>query len=136
MLTPLSSKRDPFITKNDAIVYVLQFVAGCANGEHDRLLYHPDAFFIAHPNLNRQWYDPRISWQNKNNRSWFVQTFFVWLTDENHLSPAIEHAAFIMSVAISYNDAKKNWKQKVFEAVKRAAFSYGFNRLGFHSMYR
>ena len=132
----LHAQKDLFITKNDAIVYALQYVAGAANGEHDRILFHPNAFFIDHPNLNRTWWDPRISWHNKYSRSWVVQNIFVFVTDENHASPAVEHTSFIFSFAISYNDVKKNWQQIIKSAIKRCILAYGFNRAGFHSFYR
>lgn len=132
----LVTPKTPFITVNEGIVYALQFLAGAANGEHDRILYHPNQFFKDHPNLNMQWWDARISWKNKYNKSWFVRNFAVWSTDENHASAAVEHTAFILSFAITYQNASKNWKQNFKQAIKRALIAYGFNRAGFHAFYK
>ena len=121
----------PLITKNDAIIYAIQFVSGAVEGIHDYAYYHPDAFLRAHPGFNPDWWDNRLSWDNKYHNTWFVRTFAVWATDANHAGKALNHLCNSVSIAIAFNDFK-NWKQ----ILKRTAIAYTVNCLGFNAMYR
>jgi hypothetical protein len=128
---PHTPPKPAFITGNDALIYLIQFASGAIEGIHDYAYYHPDAFLRAHPRLDPDWWDNRLSWDNKYHNTWFVRTFAVWVTDANHAGKALVHLANSISIAIAFNDFK-NWKN-IF---KRAAISYAVNRTGFNLFYK
>jgi hypothetical protein len=110
------------ITGNDAAIMGLQFTAGYAQGWREEVLYHPNALFINHPNLNRRFWDNRIQ-----SPCGFLN--MEWNAD--HLLKSIVTTSHIAAIVIKIGGEKKNWKQYAVDAVKY----YGSYKLGFFVSY-
>jgi hypothetical protein len=93
----------------------LQFTAGYAQGWREEVLYHPNALFKNHPNLNRSF------WDNRQWKRW----------NANHLLKSIVATSHTAAIVIKIGGEKKNWKQYAVDAVKY----YGSYKLGFFISY-
>lgn len=126
LLLPLFSFSQWKPTKNDIWLSAAQLVAGAADGMREEVLYHPSNLFEQHPNLNRQWWDSRISWKNK-------ETAWVAFSDANHTFKVINQSADLLSVGIVlFEPHRKNlWKT----AIRKMAIGYLARKAGFHLIY-
>ena len=125
-------KNYKFISKNDAVVYSLTFVAGMAEGFRDALSYHfSTGVQKTLPNINPDFWNPKISWVNKN-KSPFL-SLFPMFSDGWHAVNVPNHLGNVAAIAVSSNDFKGKWK--VWRLIKKAAFSVLANRAGFFLTY-
>lgn len=83
------------------LVTGLQFIAGASDGIREQVLYHPNELFAQYPNLNRQWWDSRISWTNKNHMSPLLVSF----SDANHFFKSVYTYADIASIVLTTDEA-------------------------------
>lgn len=114
-------------TKNDLAVYGLSFVAGVANGYEEVLKFHYNKGFArVHPNASRQFWDPRVSWHNKNRNA--ITKVIPTFSDGYHLTRDISRLSLIAAIAISRNDFKG--KNKGWKIAKKFVISLAVNRLG------
>ena len=119
-------------TKNDLAICSLSFVAGAANGVEEAIKFHYNrGFAFVHPDASRQYWDPRVSFQNKNHSAFerLLPTF----SDGYHLMRGISRIALIGSIAISVNDFKKKRPLLIF--AKKFILSMIANRAGQYLTY-
>jgi hypothetical protein len=108
------------ITKNDIAIMSLEIGAGYAQGWREEVLYHPNALFRRFPNLNRNFWDNRISWQRNT------------ILDANHVLKATTTTMRLTAICIKiggWKDLKKQdrWKKILFDIVKYyASYQLGF----------
>jgi hypothetical protein len=115
-------------TKNDVAIAGLSFVAGSANGLEETIKFHYGTFKHIHPGANDQYWNPAISWTNKN-RNWITQALPTF-TDGYHISRGISRVSMIAAVSISIND-KQNWKVYL----RKFIISMAANRAGQYLIY-
>lgn len=120
-----SFARSQRIKKSDVILSGLQFIAGASDGIREQVLYHPNELFLQHPNLNRQWWDSRISWQNKYSQPWYL----VSISDANHCFKAGTFYSDMISICLSAGDLN------VWTIVKKLVITFISRKAGFHSTY-
>lgn len=93
------------------------FFSGAADGISETIKFHPDAFFTTHPSANRQFWDGRISWQNKYRNGDPAQgrayigstTWLAWTTDGYHLTRTTGNVFLFGSITISIFEKKRKW---------------------------
>lgn len=125
LLLTLSFKaKAQFITRNDIAVMGCEFIAGHANGWREEVLYHPNALFQHFPKLNRNFWDNRISWQNKKKLAGFQ--------DANHTMKFINTISHIAAISITVGGGEKpSWKK----ILKKIVLNYAAYQAGFASSY-
>ena len=131
LLLPLFTTAQIF-TKNDLAICSLSFVAGAANGVEEAIKFHYNrGFAFVHPNASRQYWDPRVSWTNKDHSSFsrLIPTF----SDGYHLMRGISRVALIADIAISINDLKGKRPLLIF--AKKFILSMIANRAGQYLTY-
>ena len=119
-------------TKNDLAICSLSFVAGAANGVEEAIKFHYNrGFAFVHPNASRQFWDPRVSYVNKDHSAFtrLLPTF----TDGYHLMRGIARTALIADVAISVADFKD--KHLLLIIAKKFVLSMLANRAGQYLTY-
>lgn len=105
----------------------LSAIAGSAWGVHEVLHYRKAVFFRRFPGADRQYWDPAISWENKNWRRVPVQ-----LSDAKHLFASIEKYALFgagvsATIPISTRWKKGNWKHNLARiGLQSVATSLGY----------
>lgn len=133
-----SQEKRKFITGNDVLTYSLSFLSGTAQGLEEAIKYHYNiGFKSAFPNANNQFWDPRISWTNKDNSNFpLASSLFAFTTDGYHLTRFVSRTSLIAAVAFSANDFKGlTKKEKFWMIAKKFTFSMISNRLGQWIMY-
>lgn len=122
----------PLFEKSDWIAYGGQYVAGAAFGVSEQVNYHPITLFKQFPSLNRQWWDSRISWQNKNHEP----AIFTAFSDANHFFKAVTLSATCVSVAFTFGSRIKYQHKDLWKVVaKKLILSYIANKIGFATTY-
>lgn len=123
------------IDKNMLITGGLVFAGGAARGFNETLQFNYKIFEKTFPGLNRQWFDPRVSWRNKyeggnpdNGPRFFLSTtVLVMFTDQYHLNNFIQRAAIVSALIIKIGEGKKPFKHYLFDmAFYSACYSAGF----------
>lgn len=104
----------------------LSAIGGSAWGVHEALHYRKAVFFRRFPGADRQYWDPSISWENKNWRRVPVQ-----LSDAKHLFASIEKYALFgagVSATIPISTRwKGNWKHNLARiGLQSVATSLGY----------
>ena len=120
------------LTKNDLVICSLSFVAGAANGVEEAIKFHYNTgFAFVHPNASRQFWDPRISFSNKDHSAFerLLPTF----SDGYHLMRGISRTLLIGSIAISVADFKGQRPLLMF--AKKFVLSMLANRAGQYLTY-
>jgi hypothetical protein len=108
------------VSKNDIATMSLEMGAGYAQGWREEVLYHPNALFAHFPNLNKNFWDNRLSWQRGHIR------------DANHILKFSVTAFHLTAVAIKIGDykslpKKQRVKKILFDVFKNyAAYQLGF----------
>ena len=121
-------KNYKFISKNDAVVYSLTFIAGMAEGFRDALSFHfSTGVQKTLPNINPNFWNPKISWVNKN-ESDFLRLFPMF-SDGWHAVNVPNHLGNVAAIAISTSDFQG--KYRGWRLLRKAAFSILANRAGF-----
>jgi hypothetical protein len=104
------------------------------------IAFHPDRFFAAHPNANRQFWDNNISWRNKYKNGDPQQgpaffgstTFLAPVTDGYHLMRATSRYSAVVGISIPlYKGSGKKIQHYLVEAGLFGASYIG----GFHFAY-
>ena len=115
------------------------FFSGAADGIAETIKFHPDAFFATHPNANRQFWDGRISWENKYRNGDPAQgrayigstTWLAWTTDGYHLTRTTGNVFLFGSITVSIFEKRRKWWTYPIEFV-----AGGLARsAGFHATY-
>lgn len=102
-------------------------IAGSAWGVHEALHYRKAVFFRRFPGADRQYWDPAVSWENKNWRRVPVQ-----ISDAKHLFASIEKyalfgAGITATIPISARWKKGNWKHNLARiGLQSVATSLGY----------
>lgn len=101
LLFPLFSHAQQWYvpTSNDAVITGLSFIAGGANGLEETIKFHYASFKKVHPNGNDEFWNPAISWTNKN-KNWFTKLLPTF-TDGYHLSRGTARITAVGTIAIS-----------------------------------
>lgn len=120
-LFPLFSQAQ-LLTKNDLLIGGAQLISGASDGVRDHVLHHPNELFRQFPNLNRDFWDIRQSWQNNR---WAA------FKDANHTFKSITNTLDLGSVAMAIFEKKKTIKR----AALKALFAYLCRKAGFHLTY-
>lgn len=110
--------------RNDIAMCSVQFLAGSADGLREQVLYHPNELFKRHPNLNRQYWDSRISWHNKEH-TWTP------ISDANHVLRLGIQTSNLATIGIVIGEKQKDWKV----IARKIILCYLFNKAGFHLVY-
>ena len=103
------------LDKNKLITGGLMLVGGAAKGFNETLQFHPDAFFKAFPDANKQWFDPRISWKNKYKNGDPAQgaafplstNVLVMFTDQYHLNNFLHRGSITSAIVIKIGHKQK-----------------------------
>lgn len=111
-------------TKNDIAIAAVQLLAGGADGLREEVLYHPNNLLRQHPNLNRQYWDSRISWHNKENH-------WVPFSDANHTLRTTIQSLDLLSIGIALGEKNRNWKA----ALRKMIIGYLARKAGFTLIY-
>ncbi|NPV12666.1 MAG: hypothetical protein HPY57_12845 [Ignavibacteria bacterium] len=93
---------------NLAILIIFISLAGIARGIREVIQFKYNDFKETFPNINDNWWNPRISWKNKykdNNPSkgpkfFLSTTSLVFITDAYHFLATLSH--FLIAISISY----------------------------------
>lgn len=121
------------------------FISGIAIGVNNTLIHHPNRFWRAHPNANRQFWDPNISWTNKYMNGdpnqgalfWGSTNIFAGITDGYHLTKSI-HDVFLLSTFLiipsEYCQAPRN-RHCWLRLFARAALYGVVYKAGFYTTY-
>ena len=97
-LPPVQSRAKPGLSLKRAIVPgLLGLAGGASSATKEALLWRRDQFFARFPGANRQYWDNRISWENKYTRPGFVPVQF---TDGYHLMEATKMVSVYGSAGI------------------------------------
>lgn len=116
-----------FLTKNDLVICSLSLVAGAANGVEEAIKFHYNkGFAFVHPYASRQFWDPRLSYINKD-RSAFTRLIPTF-SDGYHLMRGISRTLLIANVAISVTEMKA--KNLLLKIAKKFVISMLANRAG------
>ncbi|MBS1919585.1 MAG: hypothetical protein JST17_04985 [Bacteroidetes bacterium] len=111
------------IDKNKWITGGLVFTAGAAKGFNETLLFHFSDFQKAFPNINAQWFDPKISWANKykdgDSRAGakfpLSTTMLVMVTDQYHLNNFIWKLALTSALVIKIGAKKQPFRYYIYD---------------------
>ena len=111
-------------SKSDIATLSLEAGAGYAQGWREEVLYHPNALFKHFPNLNRNFWDSRISWQGGG------------IKDANHLLKAGVTSMHIAAVVVRISDIQKfkGWR-RVLKITGDGIKHYAAYQLGFFLAY-
>lgn len=124
--------------KKHIVPGVLVFASGCFEGMMDVLQYRYDGFKRTFPKSNDQFFDPRISWQNKykdrdpQKGKTFAGNYLVGSTDAWHGFKSLRNATNFSAFAIRVTAKKRKWHQYV----KEALVYWAVNRAGFTLIYK
>jgi hypothetical protein len=113
---------------NEFLVCALSFISGLANGSREAMQHHWAAVEESYPNLNAQYWNPAISWENKN-KSWITKAIPTF-TDGYHLLQFVERGTLVLAVVISINE-----KPNFIKILKKAVKVYAANRVGHYITY-
>jgi hypothetical protein len=115
------------VTKSDIAPMLLQMNAGYWQGWREEVLYHPNAFLRAHPNYNREFWDIRISHDNKGLSA---------IKDANHLLKSTVVLSQTVAIVIKVGDWREYPKKKrVVKLLVDAIKYWGMYKLGFYLGY-
>ncbi len=129
MLPPAAEKVNPWKpTKNDLLLAGVQLLYGAADGTREEVLYHPNNLFRMHPELNRQWWDSRISWKNKED-TW------VAISDANHTLRLFMQASDLATISLVLFEKKTARRQLWKVALRKAVLCYVARKAGFGAVY-
>jgi len=111
------------IDKNKIITGGLVFVGGAAKGFNETLLFNYKIFEKKFPGVNKQWFDPKVSWRNKyeggnpdNGAKFFLSTSaFVMFTDQYHLNNFIQKTAIMSALVIKIGAPKQPFRYYVYD---------------------
>jgi len=121
-----SQKRNKFWEKQ-ASVFIIGFIGGVADGQNEIILHNPYLYSQRHPNANPQWWNPKISNNNKDDRPWIGRTLFVATSDKYHLNKFIQNITWVGQIGFSFTLWEKpNWKQILVQS----AVMWGSRSLG------
>ena len=127
-----SQAQAQIFTKNDLAICSLSFVAGAANGVEEAIKFHYNrGFAFVHPNASRQYWDPRLSFSNKDHSA--LARLLPTFTDGYHLMRGISRTLLIGSIAISVADFKGKRPLLIF--AKKFVLSMLANRAGQYLTY-
>src|SRR6266487_1605994 len=130
----LPKQKPKFFNKGDIAVYSLFFLGGAAEGFNDALWGH-------NPYPGNQFFDPRVSWENKYKSDVpFAKSIMAWTTDADHLSSFVADLSMITAAALSVGVCIGDYKgltkkQKIGYTLKRIALSFVANKLGHFVVY-
>jgi hypothetical protein len=85
----------------------LSAIAGSAWGVHEALHYRKAVFFRRFPGADRQYWDPAISWENKNWRNVPVQ-----ISDAKHAFATLEKFALFSAGISATIPIARRWENK------------------------
>jgi len=120
--------------------FTLSAIAGSAWGVHEALQYRKPVFFKRFPKADPQYWDPAISWENKNWRRVPVQ-----ISDAKHTFATLEQLALFSAgvtatIPISQRWDRKNWKHNLARiGLQSMATSLGYfvgNELTFSNFFK
>lgn len=102
--------------KRTGLAFLTGFVGGSAWGVHETITYHYSAFEKVHPNADRQWWDPSISWNNKNTSSLpFSRDFMAVFTDAKHGLAALNTTSLVGGTLVVSLGDKRKWYEYVVD---------------------
>lgn len=123
------------IDKNKILTGSLVLVGGAAKGFNETLQFNYKVFERTFPGVNKQWFDPKVSWRNKyeggspdNGPRFFLSTSaLVMFTDQYHLNNFIQRTAIMSALVIKIGEGKKPFKHYLFDlAYYSACYTAGF----------
>jgi hypothetical protein len=109
----------------------LSFTAGAAWGTHEVLMHRYPDFKAVFPGANDQWWNPKISWQNKH-----TNDVPVWFTDAKHTLATYNQAAlFGAGVCIAIGQKRPLRHYLIDAGLSLGAYSLG-NLLTYDVVFR
>lgn len=117
----------------EAVLFTLGIASGYSNGVHEAINYRYHIFQNVHPNANPQFWNPDLSWKNKNKhtgiRRYLARTSFVWTTDGKHLTNGLDRFITASEVSIRiYVGRKNDWKYVLWSVLSM----FVSRKIGFH----
>lgn len=106
--------------------YVCLALAGALKGQNE-------ALWAYNPYNGNQFWDPYISWKNKENRRWVGREIFTFTSDGNHLTNFSSDVFYIAAFALSINDFKR--KDKWIKIGEKLAIGIVVNRISHNIVY-
>lgn len=96
--------------KRSGLALLSGFLGGVSWGIHETVHYHYSAFQKVHPNADPNWWDPSISWNNKNTSNIpFSRDFMVVFTDAKHLFAAANTLSLVGGTCVVVIGDKRKW---------------------------
>jgi len=111
------------IDRNKILTGSLVLVGGAAKGFNETLQFNYKIFEKTFPGVNKQWFDPKVSWRNKyeggnpdNGAKFFLSTSaFVMFTDQYHLNNFIQKTAIMSALVIKIGAPKQPFRYYVYD---------------------
>lgn len=132
---PPTKQYAPFSLKKAFIGSTFAGFAGVFHAGRDATLFHYDQFKTRFPRANDQFFDPRISWENKYRlgsphlgpKFPGSRTYLVAFTDYYHLSNSLIQTFSYSSSAIYASGPKEKWwHYAIYYSLGRLAYGIGF----------
>jgi len=102
--------------KRTGLSFLTGFIGGASWGIHETITYHYSSFEKVHPNADPQWWNPSISWNNKNTSSLpFARDFMVVFTDAKHGLAALNTASLVGGTLVVTLGDKRKWYEYVID---------------------
>src|SRR5215510_1804361 len=111
------------INKNKILTGSLVLVGGAAKGFNETLQFNYRIFEKKFPGVNKQWFDPKVSWRNKyeggnpdNGPKYFLSTsLFVMFTDQYHLNNFIQKTSIMTALVIKIGEPKQPFRYYIYD---------------------
>ena len=122
------------LTKRDIAPLALTFFAGMCDGTAEASYYHFDKMDHKYGDLNDQFWNGKISHQNKYKNfdpqqgpAYFGSTtFLVWTTDSYHLSRMGRNLSISTAVAIKIGEKQRWWHYPLEAVIYWLTYTFGF----------
>src|SRR5687767_4063239 len=113
------------LSRNHLLTGGLIFLAGASKGFNETLEFHWKGFRHMFQDVNRQWFDPEVSWRNKYKngdpeagaRFPLSTSVFVMYTDQYHLNNFVNKMAWSSAIVIKIGEGKKPFKYYLLDMV-------------------
>lgn len=102
--------------KRTGLAFLTGVLGGASWGVHETINYHYSTFQKVHPNADPQWWNPDVSWNNKNTSNIpFSRDFMVIFTDAKHGLAALNTLSLVGGTLVVTLGDKRKWYEYVVD---------------------